>query len=228
MPQPGTPDAWEANVGTGAGPGFGGAYWVGTIGGLGGTTGLYDSIKGVNKRAVAQTCIKTASACASGAATFASSTTAGGGVVAGVILGSLGDALSGGLQAYDAQKCRAALNRCLDAAYALHNYPGVDHQLVEALEGCVAKQNIKFRTGVGKATVVGQPGVHIYRAGKAIYKGVKGTKGVGRATRAAYLVDKAKQDDTGGEIAREAIKAIMGMQFDQIATKAVAEAMKSS
>jgi hypothetical protein len=92
----------------------------------------------------------------------------------------------------------------------------------------VAKQDIKFRTGVGKASIVGQPGVHVYRAGKAVYKGIKGTKGVGRAERAAFLVERAKDFNSGGNMAREAIKAIMGMQFDKIATHAVAEAMKSS
>jgi hypothetical protein len=227
MPDPGT---WEANVGTGAGSGFGGAGFVAGMGGLGGTSGLYDSASGVDKRAVAQTCLKVGAACAAGVSTFASSTTAGGGAVAGAVLGMVTDAVGGGLQAYDAQKCRATLEWCLSTArsWARQGLPGCDDELITTLEGCIAKQNIKFRTGVGKATIVGQPGVALYRAGKAIFKAVKGTKGVGRARRAAYLVDKAKEDSNGGTIAREAIKAIMGMQFDQIATKAVADAMKSS
>ncbi len=220
---------WESNVGTGA-TSFAGGQFVASAGGLGGTTGLYDSTTGVDWRAAAGTALKVGSACAAGVSTFASGTTAGGGAVAGAVLGGVADAFAGGLQAYDAQKCRARLQQLYEEAEwrSQNHFPGCDGELVEALGGCIAKQNIKFRTGVGKATIVGQPGVHAYRAGKAVYKGIKGTKGVGRRERAAYLVEKAKEEGTGGTIAREAVRSIMGMQFDQIATSAVAEAMKSS
>lgn len=205
-----------------------GAYGA-NVGGLADTSGVLEvdesGKRKINYEGTALSALKVGAAAANGAATFSAAAGPGGGVAAAVF-GVVGDALTGGFQAYNAQKCHAALEKAYREAKTLPDGPDKD-ALCQCLEGCLAKSAIKFRKGVGKASIAGQPGVALYRAGKAIYKFSRGTKGKGRQNRAETLIRLAKERTHAGLLARFAVTAIVGMQFEKIMTSAVADAMKS-
>jgi hypothetical protein len=227
-----TGSAQQSGMQGGAGIGS----WVSNVGGMGSTTGLLKVTRNANgtvtrsidRRVAATTLLNAGAAAASGAAAF--SVAAGpGGAVAGAVLGAVGGAISGGLAAYDAQKTIASIGQLIERAQKPTTVikPADRAELLEALNYCVRKSAVKRNKGIANATIVGQPATVLYKGAKAVYKFAKGTKGVNREKYAEYLVEKAKSKDEAGNIAREAVRSIMDMNYDQIAKSAVADAMKS-
>jgi hypothetical protein len=196
---------------------------IGNAGGLNGTTGLYSTNGGFDKRALANTLLQAGSATAGGFASFGSAASmTGGGAIAGTVIGALAQGLKGGLNAYDAQKAMAALKECALDAKRLH-----DAELEEKIGWLMQKQQRKFSKGAADASLVAQPGVMLYRAGRAIYKGAKGTKGVNREAAASWFVDAAKAGGQRGMIANKVIQAVVNMEYEKLAKTALADAFKS-
>lgn len=211
-----------AMSGGGAAAGF-----VMSGGGMGGTTGVLDWEKTPQYAGkVATTLLSAGAAAASGAAAF-SSAAGPGGTIAGVVLGAVGIAVQGGLDAYDTQKAIAMLKKALADAKGLPAGTARKDELVEAIEYCVRKRGVKFNKSVANASIVGQPFNPLYKAGKAIYKKAMGTKGVNRAHYADLVMGLAKEPGKVGEIARLIVQTIVGEQYDNVAKKALETAFKS-
>ena len=197
--------------------------------GMAGSNAPWSSREGggvnIDARGAATTALKVCSAAMSGMSAFAASSSAAGpaGMIAGTALGLISEGLQGGFEAYDAQKTKAELLRCLDAAEAVR-----DAELANVIEHCMSKSDIKFRAGVSKATLVGQPGAMLYRTGKAIYKTAKGTKGIGRHERATKLIDWAKNGSPSRKnISVRVIRAICQQGFDEMIQTSLESSMKS-
>lgn len=194
--------------------------------GMAGTSGLYSTTGGFEGRAIAGSALQLASGIAGAVSGFAAAGSAAGpgGAIAGAALGLIAEGMQGGFEAYDAQKTRAKLLNCLERAEAQR----ID-DLAAVLVSCIAKSTIKLRAGVSKATLVGQPGAMIYRAGKAVYKTAKRTKGVGRKERATQLIAWAKEPKSPRQnIASDAVQAICHANFDAMIQDTVEKGMKSS
>jgi len=189
---------------------------------LSGTSDIYNSVDGFDGRNVVSTSLQVGSAVANGVSTFASAAGPGG-TIAGVVLGAVGEAVSGGLNAYDAQKTIAGLKIERDNAWRENKA-----ELATIIDACINKAKGKKRQGIAKASIIGQPGVMAYRTGRAIYKSFKGTKGVGRTQRATRLYEMAV-NGSGPEqkIAQKVIAIICGEQMETVLKNTIAEAMKS-
>lgn len=183
-----------------------------------------------NGRASAAATISVLAGAATGAAAF-TQLAGPGGAVAGAAFNMIGAALTGGLAAYDSQKCIAELRR-IEARIDAVPDPDWTEDLttVWAVVGyCIGKQQVKFRKGVANATGVGQPAVAAYRGGKAMMKWVKGTKGKNRRQVSKDLMFVAQKN--GGiapQLAREVITAIAAQNFDSFLIDSLANAMKSN
>lgn len=209
--------------------------WFATAGGLSGTTGLLtvenkngQVTRGVDNRVLATTLLSAGAGVAAGMANF-SQLAGPAGAVAGTVLGVVSTAVTGGLKAYDANKTIAALESTLGKVNAQPRPLTQDLQMVEdAIVYCIAKQKVKRHKGAANAAIVGQPIVPLYRAGKAVSKFVQGTKGVHRRDTAARLVTLSEQGPTvAASLAREVIVAIVKMNYENVMTNALADAMKT-
>lgn len=190
--------------------------------GMSGTSDLYNSEDGLQGRNIGMACLQLGSAAAGGAAAF-SSAAGPGGTIAGVVFGVVGEAVGGGLNAYDAQKTIAALK----IQHKKANRSNCQ-ELGSIIESCMAKAKGKRAQGVAKATVAGQPGVMAYRTGRAIYKAIRGTKGKGRKERSERLYHFALNGNPVEKtIAQAVIVAICGDKMDQVLKNSISDAMKS-
>ncbi|KAB0486899.1 hypothetical protein SAMN04490202_0354 [Pseudomonas reinekei] len=182
----------------------------------------------INGRAGASAAISVLAGAATGAAAF-TQLAGPGGAVAGAAFNMIGTALTGGLAAYDSQKCIAELRR-LDGMLDVPNLHWTEDLVTVsmAIEYCIGKQQVKFNKGVSNATGVGQPLVAAYRGGKAVMKWIQGTKGKNRQQISKELVRIAqKNNGIAPEMARQVISAIAAQNFDSFIVDSVANAMKS-
>lgn len=147
--------------------------------------------------------------------------------ITSTVLGAMAKAVNGGCTAYSAQDTIAKLRKAQEKAYALPSSTPEKADLVKAIGYCVAKTGVKMHKGLANATIVGQPGVTLYRAGRAVVKKIAGTKGKHREYYAKLLMSLAGQSSPAGEIAKSVVAAVLMKNFDQIATKALEEGLKS-
>jgi hypothetical protein len=182
----------------------------------------------INGRAGAAATISVLAGAATGAAAF-SQLAGPGGAVAGAAFNMIGTALTGGLAAYDSQKCMAELRR-LDGMLDLPTLVWTEDlvTVAVAIEYCNRKQKVKFNKGLANASVAGQPLVAMYRGGKAAMKWFQGTKGKNREQISRDLVRIAqKNGGAASDIARQVIAAIAAQNFESFIVGSVANAMKS-
>ena len=147
--------------------------------------------------------------------------------IASSVVGTVCKGISGGVTAHKAQKAIAALEQAYHAADMLPDSNEDRVLLMYTIDRCIGKQRVKRNKGIANATLVGQPLNTLYRAGKAAWKFAKRTKGVHRRENAQNLMGIAKKQGDAGKIARDAIKAIIDQNYEEIATKALEDAMKS-
>ncbi len=186
---------------------------------LSGNSFLPDSGQPLDKRAIGLNSLKVAS-------TVASSIPGAG--PAGSVISMVGRAIGGGLNAYDAQNTVAELKAIAVSLNGSSLSASDKSKLQGCLDHLLAKQGIKFKAGVSNATVIGQPGETIYRAGKAIYKFAKGTKGVHRQESAQALIDMLKSPNADAKgFAERILMAVAKNDFDKMIKATIANVFKS-
>jgi hypothetical protein len=205
-----------------------------TVFGMNNTTGLVNGRlaadgtfhQEVNGRNVMTTCLTGMAGAASGVAAF--SQIAGPyGAVAGAALGVIGQAINGGLAAFDTHRTIAALKNTRSKIPVWID-EGSDMAVVgTVIDFCLGKMQTRFIKSAATAAVVGQPLVPLYKAGRAIQKTVMHAKGKDRAINARDLVAISQKEGPAAGLAREVIGALFARKYEQIMVDTVADAMKS-
>jgi len=156
--------------------------------------------------------------------------------IAGPISAGVGmvcDSVVDGIDAWNTQSTVAQLKIVEEAGLQLLQENGSTHyqDLFDVMELALKKKrrHRDIMTSQAGTVQIAKPFTQAYRAGRAIYKGVKGTKGVSRAEAVEKLL-KAKNDrsdPTAAAVADRIIEIVAQRNFQDLMRHTLEEAFRS-